>query len=644
MYLLLKYNWLHVIDEDMRVLCVAEKNAISKSVAGSLSRGSFQTRDSKNKYVKNYSFKFTFPQWGECDVVMTAVAGHLTNKQAPQGYGWGECLPEQLFTCPLYDVISSDDNKKISENIINLARNSDKLMIWTDCDREGEYIGWEILSEARKGNSSFDLNTTLRAKFSHLESSHIYHAACNPIKLDKRSIDAVNTRLEVDFRTGYCFTRYLTDLMRNKLKSKENDKTLVSYGNCQFPTLGFVVDRFKRIKYFKTEEFWYISITLKKGITFTWDRGRLFDRLLTICIYQDCIINGGDKFIVKDVKNNITHHYAPLPLTTVDLQKDCSRFFRYGAKETLDIAEKLYTSGLISYPRTETDSFPNSMNFKKYIEIQKQSNDWGEYAQLLLNPSNNRFRIPRKGKNNDEAHPPIHPVSFPKNELRGKEKQIYEYIVRRYLACCSTDAVGSKSTIQIQWGKEFFSTSGLVVLEQNFLEIYTYSKWESSNKELPNIKIGEHVKFSNAKIISGKTSPPQPLTETELIALMDVNGIGTDATIAEHIEKIINRGYITKVKKGSGKSSQFVLQPTILGYGLADGFGKLGFEDISLTKPFLRIDMENNLKCILNGSKDKKTVIQEILKIYEDSYHITRSKSSIIVRAYEDALRHTQEA
>lgn len=643
----------------MKVLCVAEKNKISKAVASSLSRNHFESSDTRNKYVKNYSFRFCFPQWGECDVVMTAVSGHILVKDFPPEYGWGKVSNDVLFGCPIVNTLADDNAKKIADNITNLAKDSDIVMIWTDCDREGEYIGWEILLQAQKGNSKFTIDTAYRAKFSHLEPAHIYRAACNPVRLDKAAIDAVGTRMELDLRTGYCFTRLLTenfmpvlknnsnqngDSTKNNRTGKNSNKKLISYGNCQFPTLGFVVDRFKRIKYFQSEEFWMINLSLKKGrkkFQFNWERGHLFDRLLAVCIYQDCINNQNDHVVVKSVTTRPKSRYAPYPLTTVELQKDCSRFFKYSAKDTLQIAETLYTKGFISYPRTETDSFSNSMDFKHFISMQTESSEWGDYARMLLDESAGKFRIPRRGTHDDEAHPPIHPVGFA-SHLTGKEKVVYEYIVRRFLACCSLDAKGSLSSIVVQWYTENFFRSGTVVLEKNFLEVFKYSKWENSDKSLPELSVGEHVQIAEAKIGSGKTSSPQPLTETELIALMDTNGIGTDATIADHIDKILQREYVTKTKSGTGKSARETLQPTVLGYGLADGFSRLGFEDISLTKPFMRKDMESNLTDICNGVKTQNQVLKETLKVYRDAYNITSERVSLVVGAYKEALRHTQ--
>ncbi|TID29175.1 hypothetical protein CANINC_002132 [Pichia inconspicua] len=636
----------------MKILCVAEKNSIAKSVAQTLSKGNFQTNNSKNKYIKNYTFQYNFREWGNCDVVMTSVAGHLLEKRFANGYEWGRVPHDALLTCPVIDCIS-DAHKTTAENIAFQARDSDVLIIWTDCDREGEYIGWEIMVQAQKGKPLFDLDSTYRAKFSHLEASHIHRAANNPGKLDKNAIGAVDARIEFDLRTGYCFTRLLTDSFRPVLPSDQNNPTnskksnnnkTISYGNCQFPTLGFVVDRFKRRKFFVPETFWYLDLSIKKGrkkYPFTWSRGHLFDRLFTVCLYQSCISNKGDKVVVKSCETKPSSRYAPLPLTTVELQKDCSRYFKFNAKETLNIAEKLYTRGLISYPRTETDSFPRSLDLKKLIEEQMQSPDWGEYAKDLVYATPSKFRVPRRGKNDDEAHPPIHPVKCA-TDLTGKEKTIYEYVVRRFLACCSHDAKGQNSTVLLQWHSEMFSASGSTVIEKNFLDIYKYSKWVGSTKELPNVSVGEELQIAEALVKSGETAPPGHLTETELIALMDQNGIGTDATIAEHIDKIIERQYVTRTKLTSGRSSTEVLLPTILGYGLVDGFSKIELEDLSLTKPFLRKDIEDDLKLICSGQKDKNEMLQQNIRLFKDAYWITDERKSVLIKAYKDALHYSQ--
>lgn len=604
----------------MKVLCVAEKPSIAKEVASILGGGRVEVRNSKNKYIKNYDFKFLFPQSGQCDVTMTSVVGHITNLDFPPEYLWGKCAASRLFTAEIVTKITKQD---VFDNISKEARNSDQLMIWTDCDREGEFIGKEIFDAARKGNPRLTLRNVWRARFSHLDKSHVLRAARSPSELDMKSAAAVACRMEVDFRVGLSFTRLLTDSL--KASRTIDTKDVVSYGTCQFPTLGFVVDRYKRVQSFKPEPFWFIEPTVwkeKKKTTFNWCRGHVFDRFYVALQYESCLQHEFGTITKLETKR--TTNWRPLPLTTVELQKDCSRYFKMSAKAALEAAESLYNRGFLSYPRTETDKYPSSMDFSGILEKQKQDSRWGQYTLELLQRG---LEAPRNGSHDDHAHPAIHPVNYVSLDTltNANEKKVYEYVVRRFLACCSKDAVGSMTLATLKWGDEFFTTSGLMVLERNYLDIFIYKKWESS-KQLPTFQEGEQVKISNGVMKEGKTSPPSLMTEPELIALMDVNGIGTDATIAEHIDKILSRKYVIKQKKGK---TDFII-PSGLGIGLIEGFDKMEFNGISLSKPFLRKSLESSLQEICGGLKTKVEVVEDMKSLYLDAFNTCSQRISIL--------------
>lgn len=606
----------------MKVLCVAEKPSIAKEVSRILSGGNVRVRNSNSKYVKYFDFSFTFPELGTCDVTMTSVLGHVTKVDFDAQYAWRACHPGRLFEAPM---VIKPNNEDITRNLASEGRSAQKLMIWTDCDREGEHIGYEVLQAARTYNLALTVENTWRAQFSHLERTHVLHAARNPVSLDMRSVEAVECRMEVDLRCGLSFTRFLTDLYKSK--SLIGEKDVVLYGTCQFPTLGFVVDRYLRVKNFVPEPFWYIAVDIKKNgekVLFSWARNHFFDRLFVTVLYQKCL-QSPNGTIVKLVKKP-TSNWRPLPLTTVELQKDCSRFFRMSAKRSLDAAERLYNKGWISYPRTETDLFPPTMDLRSLITKQAQSPVWGDYCRQLLDSS---FRTPRNGSHDDKAHPPIHPVNFVDlTKLTGDDKTVYEYVVRRFLGCCSDDAKGEQTTATLQWGDELFTALGLMVRLRNYLDVYIYNKWESS-KKLPDLEEGETVNITLGKMKEGMTSGPDHMTEPELIALMDANGIGTDATMAEHIEKILTRDYIVKVKH-KGKD---VFTPTILGMGLIMGFNAMNF-DISLSKPFLRKDLEVSLQQIVDGATSKQEVVTRMVGLYKNAFVQSNGNALVLIQKY----------
>ncbi|KAI9862791.1 MAG: DNA topoisomerase [Trichoglossum hirsutum] len=607
---------------------------------------------------------------------MTSVIGHLHNHDFAHAYrAWKSCSPCVLFEVPIENFV--DDKKKaIAENIDREARHAKALFIWTDCDREGEYIGSEVSQIALKANPNLEVK---RAKFSNIEREHVFRAARNPIDLDERLVNAVAARCELDLRIGASFTRLQTLSIQPLGPELQN---VISYGSCQFPTLGFVVDQYFRVQNFVPETFWYIRVThIRDDITvnFSWKRVHLFDRMAVTILFERCVTSQTAR--VTKVQTKPTSKWRPLPLTTVELQKLGSRLLGMDSQTVMKIAEELYTKGFISYPRTETDEFDRGIDLRALIEKQTVDGNWGAYAQGLLEGN---FRQPRAGRNNDQAHPPIHPVSYVSTNAltTGEHRRIYEFVVRRFLACCSEDAKGEATTIEIELGDEVFHTHGLLVRERNYLDVYPYERWDSS-QQLPGFTVGEQFLPSEATMLEGQTGPPGYLTEPELIALMDANGIGTDATMAEHIAKIREREYVvcrprseaarrggnneravgggrggsrggrgqTGRGRGSrgtganggggreGRSTILEFIPSTLGVALVEGYNNMGFEP-SLTKPFLRKEMELKMKAICEGSKSRSDVVQESLGQYREVF-ITTSRRIDVLKA---VCRHTLSA
>lgn len=133
--------------------------------------------------------------------------------------------------------------------------------------------------------------------------------------------------------------------------------------------------------------------------------------------------------------------------------------------------------------------------------------------------------------------------------MQGNEARLYELITRHFLACVSKDALGSETVVNIDIGGEKFTATGLVILERNYLDVYIYEKWNA--KEIHLYREGQQFQPDEISMQEGATTAPPLLTEADLIALMDKHGIGTDATHAEHINTIKERGtcahYIAKL-------------------------------------------------------------------------------------------------
>uniref|UniRef100_A0A0R3TMM9 DNA topoisomerase n=1 Tax=Rodentolepis nana TaxID=102285 RepID=A0A0R3TMM9_RODNA len=621
----------------MRVLNVAEKNEAAKNIAVILGRGRATRREGLSKFNKIYEFPMTL-NGTNCSFIMTSVSGHLLNYEFSQCFrSWESCNPLTLFDAPVEKKVTLEF-EPIRKTLEREVRSCTHLLIWTDCDREGENIGMEVVDVCRRVKASIQI---FRARFSEITPSAINRAVNNLTTIDERVSQAVDARQELDLRIGAAFTRFQTLRLRRVFPRALADQ-LISYGSCQFPTLGFIVERFREVENFVPEPFWKISVEVIREngeacAVFQWKRGRLFDMACCTAYYEHLLENSMGRII--HVQQKPKSKWRPLPMDTVEMEKLASRKLRLGVKETMHLAESLYTKGYISYPRTETNSFPPDLKLRSLVETQLQDSRWSDFAQRLLS---NGPR-PRNGKKSDHAHPPIHPLKAG-NTLQGNEARLYELITRHFLACLSEDAKGAETTARFLLGAadnisashlssdegEVFEAKGLVIHQRNYLEIYPYESW--SEKYMPVFQLGEILKPDKIEMIEGRTTAPSLLTEADLIALMDKYGIGTDATHAEHIETIKKRLYV-------GLQDSKFLVPSQLGMGLVEGYDSM---DLAVAKPSLRAELEIDLKAICEGRKTKEgTFLHSFL--YPAFLEVLQSQLSKYKSAFEMVVRKARK-
>ncbi|KMZ91219.1 DNA topoisomerase 3, putative [Plasmodium vivax] len=641
----------------IHVLNVAEKPSVASAIADILSRGKMEKKKSCSKY--NPLFTFNYKRGHETwSMYVTSVTGHLTEQKFDDKYrNWVNTDPQELFDAEI-TIYVENDKKKIENNLKNYSKFCSLLILWLDCDREGEHICFEVI------NTCFVMNREIkikRAQFSAVTQKDIIHAI-NNLKYPNRNLAySVDVRREIDLRMGSIFTRFLTIRYVHLIKT---ETSIISYGPCQFPTLGFVVNRYMDIKNFVNEYYWSIkmqywceggghsgdeseggaslgrkkrkrngknSAVMKNGkksetmkkmagasqntvVDFTWSRLRLYDHLAVVLIYEELLKNPLCR--ITNIYENQVKKYRPLPLNTLQMTKLVSRHFHISSKQCMNIAEKLYNRGFISYPRTETNYFPSSMNLRSIVAELKKSKVFGSYAKKLC--EGNNFREPRKGRLNDQAHPPIHPVKnmHRTDKVEEREWAIYELICRHFLAVCSDDAIGFNSKVVATIGKEEFFCKGLKIVKKNYLEIYIYEKW--NDKILPPFQVNQEFYPYSLLVDEGMTQPPKYLSECDLLSLMDKYGIGTDATMHEHIENIQKRNYVFKNKKN-------LFIPTNLGIALVLSYKKFKDIGVDLTEPSLRAKMEKDMTLVASGTKEKDETIRnyiDIMKyIYQEIYN-----------------------
>jgi DNA topoisomerase-3 len=536
----------------------------------------------------------------------TSVCGHLTSVDFPPKFNnWDKVDPFDLFDA---EVIHKEATPglRLMKHLEVEAKSSKYLVLWLDCDKEGENICFEVL-DAISGvfRISFDRpQTVFRAKFSSITDYEIKDAMRKlgvPNQLESLSVDA---RKDIDLRVGCSFTRFQTRFFHEKYG--DLDSSLISFGPCQTPTLGFCVDRHDQIQSFVPVPYWVLTPTVRANsegsspaIVLSWSREREFDHQAAQGFYNK--IKSVTKAKVTSVQKKEKRRPPPIALNTVELLRSASSSMGIGPHQTMQVAERLYTQGYISYPRTETTRYSEEFPFKTILDSLKGSREWGDHITELFR---SRINCPRTGKDHGD-HPPIHPLKLAtRNDLGDRDSwAIYEYVCRHFLATISPDFIYESTKVTFDLGGEVFFKKGSTPLSPGFTAVMPWIAANSDDRLPSNIKTGDDYIVVEIKINERKTSPPDYLSEADLISLMEKHGIGTDASIPTHINNICQRNY---VKIESGRR----LVPTRLGIVLVHGYQKI---DRSLVLPTSRADMERELNDIAAGKRQFKEVLKNTL-------------------------------
>jgi DNA topoisomerase-3 len=607
------------------ILNVAEKPSVAKEIAKFLGGSNVQRSAGISKYNPVYEFPYSI-QGINVHMRVTSVQGHVMSMDFESQYSdWSRVPIETLFDAPIIKKVTPD-KEDLVKNLQNCSRSIHSLALWLDCDREGENIAYEVVSLVTQ-ITPLHTEQIRRAHFSALTYTDIQNAAQNLAMPRLELSEAVDARQEIDLRLGAAFTRFQTMKFRNVIP--QLGKMLISWGPCQFPTLGFVVNRYLEIQNFESEKFWTIDMKVIRAndqvAEFKWGRNRLFDHHATLVLYEDCIEEAGGKAKITKIESKEKSKWRPVPLATVPYQKLAASKLRLDSDKAMSIAEKLYNKGYISYPRTETDSFKSTINLKQLLQAQTSSSSWGAHAAKILE----NFTWPRSGSHDDNSHPPIHPVKLAHREqLEAEEWPVYELITRHFLACCSKDAKGFETVITAEMGYEVFTCKGLMITELNFLEVYPYQKWNEST--LPLFQEGEEFEPNELLMNEHNTQPPSLLSEADLISAMDKSGIGTDATIHQHIKTIQDRKYAYKTHNN-------LFAPTPLGLALVEAYNQIG---INLADPALRARMERGMNEIAERGKNRQDFVRECL---EEMRNVYAQVSSNYMRLVEVLKKHITE-
>ena len=581
------------------VLMVAEKPSLAEAIANHLSNGQFTKR---SRTVPVFEYTGTF-RGQTANIKVTSTTGHVFAIDfTPKYRDWQRIDEDTLFDAEMV----KEDRGGISAHLRSEAHGCDALVLWLDCDREGENICFEVMSIVKQHVS--ESSRIWRAKFSAVTQIEIQHAMDNLIKPNKNISDAVDCRQELDLIVGCAFTRYQTKFFQGKYG--DLDSNVISYGPCQTPTLGFCVQRHDEIMNFKPENFWrLIPVMNRDGATiqFDWHRGRLFDEPVARLMHKQ--LTASSTATVTSVAHTKDTKGRPTALNTVELLKVASRAFGIGPKQCMSIAEHLYISGFLSYPRTESTAYPDSFDLNAVLRDQQGSPDWGEHCKALL--AGQRAR-PKAGVDMGD-HPPITPMRYASpHELSGDSWRIYEYVCRHFIASISPDCKLNKTKISIDLHGELFTLCGRIVEDPGWTVVMPH--FAVKDETVPEVQEGEKLRMSEVRLQPGTTQAPGYLTEADLIGLMEKNGIGTDASIPAHINNIGVRNY---VRLEGGRT----VVPTTLGIILAHGLRSI---DPELVLPKVRSEVEAYMNLIADGTARKSDVMDYATRLFQKKFRFFR--------------------
>jgi len=662
-----------------RILMVAEKPSIALAIAEALSgkRGP-RKRFGISRALPVYEFvSEAFEPLNEsgpptkCLVTVTSVVGHLFSLGFDSD-NQRQNDPSDFFRLPIVKQEESTTSKlRVMDHLRALASDSDHLVLWLDCDPEGENIAHEVIAVTRrafevKGGAADRIH---RAKFSAITAQALQDAFKTLQKPDADLSRSVDARQELDLRIGVALTRLLTWKCVGVARKRFSPSTkLVSYGPCQTPALSFCVDRAHEIQQFVPTAFFEVQVeaspdsgkknylplkwmgsdgSVEMGDNSTPDK-QTAEELVKIAS------KSGAHAVVESIREEQSKVNAPLGLNTVALLEAGSKALGMSPKKVMSVAEKLYSDGYISYPRTETTRYdPTGFDVRTALRQHSKHGEWGKSASYLLRTKYKKHgRPPTRGRDVGD-HPPITPLkAASRQEIGGGAGwRIYDFIVRTFLGSLHNDLHFLRTVASLklvdddstdQESAADFEVEVVTVSSLGFSDVCPWVLRDigasRGKSEIPELSIGQELSITKAAVKERETRPPRFLQEHELIRLMDQNRIGTDASMAVHVNNIIDRGYVilcdeTGVplrpprppRPGSKPLPRQIgryMVPTPLGLNLISLFGDETNEasPALLAKPSIRQKMEEEVKQIAMGVFEKDECVQTNLDWFESRY------------------------
>lgn len=444
---------------------------------------------------------------------------------------------------PKYEV--SDDKKTLVKELKKLASSAETIWLATDEDREGEAISWHLYDELK-----LKPNNTKRIVFNEITKPAILNAVANPRNIDNFLVDAQQARRVLDRLVGF----QLSPVLWKRVKPS------LSAGRVQSVAVRLVVEREREINEFQSNSDYRITCIFKnkEGKNLKAELTKRFKTEVEANAFLESIKDA--EFTVDNLEVKPTFRNPAPPFTTSTLQQEASRKLGYDVTRTMQLAQKLYENGHISYMRTDSVNLSQTAIAAAKEEIVK------EYGEKFSHARN----FNTKSENAQEAHEAIRPTYF-NNRNSGadpQQKRLYELIWKRAIASQMAKAELEKTIITISNNKnaEIFKVEGEVIKFEGFLKVYLEStdEEEEENVEsvLPAVALNEKLNAQEV-IAAEKFAKSAPrYTEASLVKKLEELGIGRPSTYAPTIQTVQKRGYVVSETRNGSKRNvvQLVLK------------------------------------------------------------------------------------
>ncbi len=425
--------------------------------------------------------------------------------------------------------------KGIIQSVKNLAKKADTVVIATDFDREGELIGADARDIVRSANKTVPVT---RVRFSAITKDEIERAFAEEGELSEELAQAGETRQEIDLIWGAVLTRYLTLALQSLTRRPYGD--VISSGRVQTPTLKLIVDRELERRAFVPEDYWVVRAAFEKDAE-EFRAGHVTERFASAAEAQSVLdaVAGAASATVTALKRQKRQAPPPAPFNTTALMAAAASEGLSPA-QTMRVAESLYMSGYISYPRVDNTVYPPSLDLRGILRTLSGVPFYREYAGRLLKQGS---LTATRGAKETTDHPPIHPTgAADADTLDPQAWKLYNLVARRFMATLSDAAVIEGTRVDLDVAGQPFFARGDVVVVPGFRAIYPYGL--KKDEHLPALSEGERVTFLGAESEAKQTQPPARYSQGKLIQEMERLGLGTKATRHDIIQTLYDRKYV----------------------------------------------------------------------------------------------------